>query len=186
MTHIHTLPGQHDLTASALIFRTDQSPPRVLLHMHKKLQQWMQMGGHVELHETPWAAVIREIREESGYEPDQLRLLQPAHTITDLEDVSVAHPVPFVFGTHPYGDEDHYHIDTLFVMVADAEPRHKVAADESETLHLFTRQEVIDLPKGEIAPNIRKTILEIFDHLLGKWQEVDPQQFTTASRAPRR
>lgn len=37
MAHIHTKPGQHDLTASAYIIRDDGNEPVVLLHRHKKL-----------------------------------------------------------------------------------------------------------------------------------------------------
>lgn len=68
MPHIHTEPGQHDLTVSAYIVRMDLPEPAIILHKHRKLNKWLQFGGHVEPHENPWQAVQREIREESGYE----------------------------------------------------------------------------------------------------------------------
>lgn len=140
------------------------------------------MGGHVELHETPWAAVAHEIREESGYDLDQLRLLQPPHTITDFGDRSVAHPLPFVFGTHPFGaDDTHYHTDTAFVFLTDEEPRYQPGEDESATLRLFTRDEIENLPPEQIPHNLRVSALYIFDSLLGKWREVDPLTYSTAS-----
>lgn len=36
----------------------------LLLHRHKRL--WLPPGGHVEPHETPAAAAVREVREETG------------------------------------------------------------------------------------------------------------------------
>ena len=39
---------------------------RTLLHWHKRLQQWMPPGGHIEPDEDPVQAVLREIQEETG------------------------------------------------------------------------------------------------------------------------
>lgn len=53
------------LTASALV--VDPSVGRVLLTLHRKLQRWLQMGGHCEPEDTSLAAAaLREAREESG------------------------------------------------------------------------------------------------------------------------
>ena len=68
MPHIHTLPGEHDATASAYIVRTDLGEPAIMLHRHKKLDTMLQFGGHVELHENPLEAIAHELREESGYD----------------------------------------------------------------------------------------------------------------------
>ncbi len=38
----------------------------VLLHRHKKLGHWFPPGGHVEPHEVPDEAAVREVFEESG------------------------------------------------------------------------------------------------------------------------
>ena len=38
----------------------------VLLHKHKKLGRWFPPGGHVEAHELPDDAAVREVLEESG------------------------------------------------------------------------------------------------------------------------
>lgn len=178
MPHIHTGSGQHDLTASAFIVRTDGKEPRVLLHMHKKLNRWLHMGGHVELHENPWQAVIHEIREESGYELDQLELLQPRHTITDLhDDYSVAHPLPCILATHPYGHEDHFHTDMSYVFVTAREPRHRVGKDESNVIRLFTKQEIKKLSADELYQDMRVKLLYVFDHLLKDWQPVNPRSY---------
>ena len=55
------------LTASALVIDADRG--RVLLTLHRKLQMWLQMGGHCEPgDETLAAAALREGTEESGIE----------------------------------------------------------------------------------------------------------------------
>lgn len=184
MPHVHTQPGQHDLTASALVFRTDGPEPRVLFHWHKKLQVWMPFGGHVELHETPWSGIVHELREESGYDLDQLKLLQPPHTMREFGDTSVAHPLPFVFGTHPYdGKMAHYHTDVGFLFVTTKDPLHAVAEAESANLQLFTRAELTALPDAEILQNVRTSALYAFDSLLDDWQAVDPTAYSQRSPA---
>src|ERR1041385_3545216 len=39
---------------------------RLLLHHHRRLGRWLQMGGHVEANELTADAALREGREESG------------------------------------------------------------------------------------------------------------------------
>ncbi len=39
---------------------------RVLLHKHKKLGHWFPPGGHIDPHELPDDAAVREVLEESG------------------------------------------------------------------------------------------------------------------------
>ena len=50
------------LTASGLI----SGPRGTVLHLHKRLGTWLQPGGHIEEGEAPWAAALRESREETG------------------------------------------------------------------------------------------------------------------------
>lgn len=38
----------------------------VLLHQHKKFGVWLPCGGHIEPHELPDDAAVREVLEESG------------------------------------------------------------------------------------------------------------------------
>ncbi|MFZ6709590.1 NUDIX hydrolase [Undibacterium sp. TC9W] len=97
-----TLAGH--VTASAWILHPDGQS--ALLTHHKKLNRWLQLGGHADDADTSiQAAAAREAREESGIA--DLRLLSDA-----LFDVDV-HPIP-ARGSEPA----HYHYDVRFLFQA--------------------------------------------------------------------
>jgi 8-oxo-dGTP pyrophosphatase MutT (NUDIX family) len=171
MAHIHTDPGQHDLTASGFIVRADQGELKLLLHWHKKLHRWMQFGGHVELHENPWQAATHEILEESGYELSQLDLLQPAipRMPADIPG-TVFHPFPLYVMTGPFPGLDHHHTDISYAFVTDQEPKHKVGDGESSVMRLFSLEEIKALPDTEILGNIRNIAIYVFNECLPNWQ----------------
>src|SRR5690349_3881626 len=120
MPHIHTGPGQHDLAVGAYIIRSDFDEPKLLLHWHKKLDKWLQFGGHVELDENLWDAVRHELLEESGYELKQLKLLQPKERMKSLRG-AILHPQPFHLNTHVF-NETHNHTVLEYAFVTDQEP----------------------------------------------------------------
>jgi 8-oxo-dGTP pyrophosphatase MutT (NUDIX family) len=90
----------------------------VLLHKHKKLGRWFPPGGHLEPHELPDEAAVREVLEESGvqvaligeralpvHEPRQLirprgvqlETIAPGHEHIDL--IYFGRPLPGYDGT---------------------------------------------------------------------------------------
>jgi 8-oxo-dGTP pyrophosphatase MutT (NUDIX family) len=101
-------PGH--LTASGFVLSTDRT--KVLLIHHRRLDRWMQPGGHIDPGDIdPMAAARREISEETGVaaiEPLGSGLLGLAH-----------HPIP------PRSDEPaHRHFDLKFAFVAIDETLH--------------------------------------------------------------
>lgn len=59
MAHLHELI---DFTVTGfVVFRG-----KVLLVLHKQLGLWFAPGGHIELHEDPEEALLREVQEECG------------------------------------------------------------------------------------------------------------------------
>ena len=50
---------------------------RTLLHWHKRLQQWMPPGGHMEPNEDPVQAALREVHEETGIVAEVIRAGPP-------------------------------------------------------------------------------------------------------------
>ena len=70
-----------------------------LLLLHRKLGKWFPPGGHIDPHELPDQAAIREVREETGLEVELLthghqlgtvRILPQPYCIL-LEDISPGH-----------------------------------------------------------------------------------------------
>ena len=76
------VPGH--FTGSVFVFSAGSG--EVLLHHHRRLGRWLQMGGHDEGESDPAATALREGREESGL--GDLVLVSPA-----ILDVDV-HPIP--------------------------------------------------------------------------------------------
>ena len=91
-------PGH--ITAGCFI--VDPAGDRLLLLHHRRLDRWLQMGGHVERDETPLAAALREAEEESGL--DDLKLVVDA-----IFDVDV-HAIPAA-----KGEPDHSHYDVRYL-----------------------------------------------------------------------
>lgn len=178
MAHIHTDPGQHDHTASGFIIRTDlNGGPKLVLHRHKKLGIYLQFGGHIELNETPWQAIAHEIREESGYDLSQLKVLQPAARVTALRgEQIILHPQPIVYDTHAFNDQ-HAHTDVVFGFITDQAPDHSLSAGESSDIRCVNRQELLSMPDIELPPAIKDIGIFIFDECLPRWEQVDSSLF---------
>ena len=109
MGHIHEL---YDFTASAFIIHPSQ--PKLLLLHHKKLNSWLQPGGHVELNENPLQALQHELLEETGLTPNDYTILEPAASpITS--GTSITLPLPFYVSDHRF-DDVHRHIDLCYLV----------------------------------------------------------------------
>lgn len=59
MPHLHE---KIDFTVAIFVVENG----RVLMILHRTLNQWLPLGGHIELEEEPEAAALREAKEESG------------------------------------------------------------------------------------------------------------------------
>jgi|GEM_PF-1190354 len=87
-------------TASAFLLSTDKT--KFLLTHHKKLNKWLQLGGHCESNNILEEA-IREVKEESGFHKIEV--------ISDkIFDIDV-HYIP-----HTVKESAHYHYDIRFLL----------------------------------------------------------------------
>lgn len=161
MAHIHNQPGQHDLTVSALIVRKVKGEWKCFVHHHKKIDVLMQVGGHVELNETPWQAMAHELSEESGYTLKELTILQST-VDTVVGTQSVFHPLPLSINTHSVGN-GHFHTDMAYAFVAKHEPSMDVAEGESSDLRWMTVQELSD---GHTQGTVLTDTAIMYDFLL--------------------
>lgn len=176
MPHIHTEPGQHDLTTTAFIVRLDGHAAYGLMHRHRKLGMLLPVGGHVELIENPWAAVIHEIKEESGYDIDQLSVLQPAQRVLRMDGVKT-HPVPLFLQTHRFSPEaEHYHIDVGFAFVTSQQPASLPSEGESSELLWLTNDD-IQKRKDEMPADVAQIFEFVLTTAIGSWQQVSHAEF---------
>jgi ADP-ribose pyrophosphatase YjhB (NUDIX family) len=153
-------------TVSALILRRNR---KVLLVNHKKLGVWLYPGGHVEPHETPDKALLREILEETGLKVKILGDTDDSLADKDA-DVSVLHN-PYVILCEKINSREkpHYHIDMVYLCAEDKNynsslvPNHK----EVSQMAFFTANEVQSL---KLFPNFKMLLARLFsdDNVWGR------------------
>jgi 8-oxo-dGTP diphosphatase len=175
MGHLHTEPDQHDYTVGAYIVRLDTDEPKVLLHLHRKMQKLLPLGGHTELNETPWQSVAREIKEESGYLLSQLKVLQPKQRIESLSDI-IVHPQPVVV-TDQDVSSDHFHTDLAYAFTVDGEPMGTSDDGESNDFRWLTKSQLEKLMVAEVFPNTREIYDFILDKCISDWDEVPTDKY---------
>ena len=140
-------------TGSALVVSADGS--RALLHHHRKLDRWLQFGGHCDGDEDVLRVAQKEALEESG-----------------IEGLIVASARPFDLDIHaipPFHDEPaHFHYDVRYVFIAP-ENAASTLSGESHELRWFTAAEMKELP---LDPGLER--------LRGKWQRLVERRHAAA------
>jgi 8-oxo-dGTP diphosphatase len=177
MVHIHTDAGNHDFTASAMIVRKVKGQQKVLLVNHKKYHKYIQPGGHVELHENPWQAVMHEILEETGYEANQLRIMQPNDTMTTITGGTILHPHAMFTNTH-VATSGHFHVDTLYLFETDELPRQKPGEDESHDLIWVSQGELSQIPDEQVFADTKDMMNHAFTHYIPVWHALSLDTFS--------
>lgn len=131
------------LTGSAWI--VDAARKRTLLTHHRKLNRWLQLGGHADGELAPLAVALREAREESGL----TRLKVVSESLFDVD----RHRIP-ARGEEP----EHWHYDLRFLVEADPEEPLQISS-ESHDLAWVELARVTDYSREEsLARMVRKTL----------------------------
>ena len=134
-------PGH--ITGSAWVLSHDRA--RCLLVHHRKLNRWLQPGGHADGQTEIEKVALREAQEESGLE--QLELQRNGEMLVPL-DIDV-HEIPARFDSAGGLIEDaHEHHDIRFQVVAAA-GQQLVLSEESHDLRWFSRDELMNITYEE-------------------------------------
>ena len=136
---------QGHLTASAVIVSDDGD--RVLLVHHRRLDRWLQPGGHGEPGETDGGQVaLREALEETGV----VGLVRHP-SVSGALDVDV-HRIP-ARGDVP----EHDHLDLRYLVTAPPDAKLQRCTEETQDARWFTWDELAGVPPGPCgAPDVRE------------------------------
>ncbi|MFG0318503.1 MAG: NUDIX hydrolase [Planctomycetota bacterium JB042] len=144
-------PGH--VTASAWIASPDRR--RFLLTHHRKLDRWLQLGGHVDGEAEPDAAALREAREESGMERFEICAAGDRPLVVDLD----VHVIP------ARGDEpEHEHHDVRFLLIA-APGQTAVRNEESKELRWFRNDELAAVAGDEAVARLGRKAIALLERL---------------------
>jgi 8-oxo-dGTP pyrophosphatase MutT (NUDIX family) len=133
------IPEGH-LTGSAFVVA--RGGTRVLLLHHRKLDRWLQPGGHADPGEQSGEAVaLREVREETGLGAVQLHPAAPRPLDVDVHEIP-ARP----------GEPAHAHLDLRYLAVAEAAALVR-AEQEADDLKWFSWDE---LPALRLDAGLRR------------------------------
>lgn len=145
------------VTASTMVL---DAAGRMLLCLHRRLDRWMQVGGHCEPADDTLAAVaLREATEESGV-PDLV-------VVPDPIDVDV-HPTRCRAATSTSATPT-LHFDVRFVALAPAGAVEQLS-EESEALGWFTP----DALPAPLAAGVRSQIAPAFAAVVRATRRASP------------
>jgi len=151
---------QKHFTASIYIVHKD----KVLLHLHKKYNKMLPLGGHIEANELPEEACIREAQEESGL----IINLYNSNLDGPLSNsFKASHEKPLLKPMHMILCEvnpEHYHIDLNYYATTDSYHLNPLEG-ESNLLYWYTKEELNEVQN--VPPDVIVLAKEALE-LLGK------------------
>lgn len=133
---------------------------KVLLHKHKKLHIWLPPGGHIELHEDPNEAALREAKEETGLD---VELVGEATHYDSSPYMSRDLIAPRFLNRHFFdATQTHEHVDcAFFARSKSSDARHEIEGGE---IKWFTKEEVVENAVG-MVPDVRRHALVALEEL---------------------
>ncbi len=129
------------ITASAVV--VNETFDQMLLMHHKKLNIWLQFGGHTDGNPDVLAVAKKELSEESGIEKARL-------VSEDIFDLAI-HEIP-----ERKDEPEHLHFDIRFLFVVPSTVSFKVNKDEGHDVRWFALDKVNDIEKCWLERVVRK------------------------------
>ena len=131
------------ITGSAWIVDLERS--HALLTHHRKLDRWLQLGGHSDGDPDTLNVALREGREESG--------LDSIHPVSDaIFDVDV-HLIPA-----RKSEPDHFHYDVRFLLEADRKQPLVISAESNDLAWVPLDKIAALAPDASILRMLAKTL----------------------------
>ena len=128
------------VTGSAWV--VNEAGTHTLLTHHRKLNRWLQLGGHADGQTDILAVALREAQEESG-----IQALRPiSNQIFDLD----IHLIPAKGNEAP-----HHHYDVRFMIQVDGSDQY-VVSDESHALSWVSIAQLTDKTQEESMLRMQK------------------------------
>lgn len=134
------------ITASAWLLNKDGH--KILLMLHKKLNLWLQLGGHADGESNVRLVALKEAQEESGIK--QMHFIDDEIFDIDIHKIPAHKDIP-----------EHLHYDIRFIL--ETEHENVIQNNESIALKWFTKNE-------EEFPNKSESMMRMFF----KWQAKFP------------
>ncbi|MGZ8709623.1 MAG: NUDIX hydrolase [Thermoanaerobaculia bacterium] len=123
---------------------------RLLLHHHRRLDRWLQMGGHVEGDESPELTALREGEEESGLRD----LTLATEGIFDLD----IHDIPAALRGDGLAEPDHDHYDVRYLARTASPDAIALDREESNDLSWVTLGRASELMPGSESHRVLRKI----------------------------
>lgn len=144
--------------ASGLVLRNAPDRQILLVH-HRNFNKHLYPGGHIEPHESPDMAVLREVLEETGI---AVAILENRdHRLADIDnDVHVLH-TPYIVLCEFINElgSPHYHVDLVYLCIPESPIQEPGESEDVHSSGYFTRLETEQL---NMFPNFRPLLARIF------------------------